>query len=494
MKKLNGYACVLILSLLCCTYASAQCKTTEAGMVGGYQSNLNSEIDAYGRIFMDADDPACSQNALYSLYDKITSTLSQPKGFQEWLDGYKVALAFAAAQRIGANGWASRDLDFKLQDVEARFVVVSDKPTMPDPTPCGNENLGSCMDSDSGAAAAYAWMAAYDYRRGRSASNNVSQATTYLHSSMADTCIVNVSTFYAYPYNGRVLCNGTVAELASGSAVTMSFNHLVEDIPYGFGLMTGVASAILGLNAAGVSYSWSESERTIANALFEEAERHVNSAGNFMTDCARPVKQADGTWGGAFDAACGDATLGYTPDVYALQRFYLSQFMTYPQVAGTTYRSAYPGGTFHLGPNDPAQSCGTEFCFSFGRYVTYQTIAYGWFVTPREYMPFNNYPPIGAFDLISPTGAAQGWACDNDKPTGRVVVDLYDEYGHKAQGFADLSSESAVNERCWGGTAHRFWIQLPSNMSGTNITAYALDYTWIGYTQLACNQQPRCSF
>jgi hypothetical protein len=493
MKKLNCYACVLTLSFLCCTYVSAQCRTTEPGMVGGYQSNLNNEIDAYGRIFFDADNPDCAQNALYALYDKITSTLSQPKGFQEWLDGYKVALAFAAAQRIGANGWASKDLDFKLQDVEGRFLVVSVKPTDP-PTPCGNENLGTCMDSDSGAAAAYAWMAAYEYRRGRDASGNVRQATAYLHSSMTDTCIVNLSTFYADPNYGRVLCNGTVEDLANGSAVTMSFNHLVQNVPYGFGLMTGVASAILGLNAADAGYNWPQSEITIANALFEEAERHVDSAGHFTNDCARPFKQSDGTWTGTFDAACGDATLGYTPDVYALQRFYINQFGTYPQVAGTTYRSAYPGGNFHLGSNDPAQSCGTDFCFSFGRYATYQMIAYDWIVSPREYMPFNNYPPIGYFDQVSSTGLAQGWACDNDKPTGRVVVDLYDEYGHKAQGFADSSSESAVNERCWGGTAHRFWIQLPSNMSGTNITAYALDYTWIGYTQLSCLQYPRCSF
>src|SRR5258706_2878837 len=201
LKTLSSHVCVVMLSLLCCTYASAQCRTGDAGMVGGYQSNLNVEIDAYGRIFQDADNPACAQNALYALYDKITSTLNQPKGFQEWLDGYKVALAFAAAQRIGANGWASKDLDDQLQNVEGRFVVVSDKPTVP-PTPCGNENLGTCMDSDSGGAAAYAWMAAYDYHRGRSANNNAQLASSYIHSAMMDTCIVNVSTF-----DGHTLCN-----------------------------------------------------------------------------------------------------------------------------------------------------------------------------------------------------------------------------------------------------------------------------------------------
>ena len=485
-KTLIRHVCVVMLSLLCCGYASAQCKTGDPAMVFGYQSNANAEIDAYGRIFLDADDPACAPGAMYSLTDKINSTLYQQKGYQEWLDGYKVALAFAAAQRLGANGWASMGLDQALQNVESRFMVVSDKPTVP-PTPCGNENLGTCMDSDSGAAAAYAWMAAYDYHRGRSPAYNAGLAASYIHASMMDNCIVNLSTF-----TGDTLCNGSVADLTSGAGMTISLNHGFEDIPYGFGLMTGIASAVLGLEAAGTGYNWQQSDITIAQALFAEAERHVDAQGRFTSDCARPWKGPDGKWTGAFDSPCADFT--YTPDIYALQRFYTKELGGYPQVAGTTYRSAYPGGVFHLGPNDPGQSCGTDFCLSFGRYATYQILAYYWVVLQPEYMPFNNYAPIGYFDQVSSSGLAQGWACDNDKPDGRVVIDLYDAYGHKASGYADSSSEPAVNQLCWGGTAHRFYIQLPPNMSGTNITAYALDYTWIGDTQLPCNQYPRCSF
>jgi hypothetical protein len=485
LKTSVSHVCVVLLSLLCCRLASAQCKTGDPAMEFGYTSSLEAEVDSYGRIFIDADDPACAPGAMYSLTGKINSTLNQPKGYQEWLDGYKVALAFAAAQRLGANGWASAGLDDALQNVEGRFVVVSEKPTVP-PTPCGNENLGTCMDSDSGAAAAFAWMAAYDYRRGRSTASHAALASSYIHSSLMDTCIVNLSTF-----NGQTLCNGSIADLTSGAGFTISLNHGFEDIPYGFGLMTGVASAVQGLEAAGTGYAWQQSDITMAKALFEEAEKHVDASGNFTHDCARPWKQ-NGTWTGAFDSPCAD--FGYTPDLYALQPFYVREFGSYPQVAGTTYRSAYPGGTYHLGPYDPGQSCGSDFCFSFGRFATYQVLAYNWVVSQPELMPFNYHAPIGYLDQVSSTGVAQGWACDNDKPTGRVVVDLYDQYWHKASGYADSSSESAVNQLCWGGTAHRFWIQLPPNMSGTNITAYALDYTWIGDTQLSCLQSPRCSF
>jgi hypothetical protein len=501
MKSRIVVVCVTLLFLASWTPAAfAQCKVNEPGMHTYFQSDLNKDLDDYGRILMDADNSSCAQNALYALYDKITDTLQYPNGYQQWLDGYKISLAFAAAERIGANGWASKDLDDKLQAIEGRFLVVSVKPTDP-PTVCGNDNLGTCMDSDTGAAAAYGWMAAYEYHRGRNAvsSSQASQAVTYLHKSLSpdDVCIHDP---YAAP--SSVLCNGTVAQLREGQnhtehpdAVTMGVNHGGEAIAYGFGLMTGVSTAILGLDQSGGPYfPWSADEATIARGLFEEAERHVDDYGNFKHDCASPVRQGNGIWAITFDRDCGDPPFNYTPDMYTLYRFYTDTGIGVPSVTGTSYRSLYPGGNFRLGPYDPEGSGCSSFCFSFGRYSFYQLLSSDWRVNRRDYMPFDNFDPIGYFDSISPSGLAQGWSCDNDKPTGRVVVDIYDDYGNKVQGFADQSSEQEVNQRCWGGTAHRFYIQLPSYMAGSNIHAYGLDYTWYGYTELACNQYPRCSF
>ncbi len=63
--------------------------------------------------------------------------------------------------------------------------------------------------------------------------------------------------------------------------------------------------------------------------------------------------------------------------------------------------------------------------FSYGRWETYAIQGYAWYVTNPTWMPGDAYNPKGWLDGISSSGVASGWACDQDMPTGRTLVDFY---------------------------------------------------------------------
>jgi hypothetical protein len=140
----------------------------------------------------------------------------------------------------------------------------------------------------------------------------------------------------------------------------------------------------------------------------------------------------------------------------------------------------------------------TSTHFGYGRLTTYRDMGGNWFPSGMvagavPNMPYDDHDPVdGWLDSISPSGLASGWTCDQDAPNNAIKVDLYagDNWTFAATGYANLSSEAAVNSLCWGGFAHRFQIQLPSWSQGQNIRAYGLDYTWYGFTELHCGQDP----
>ena len=480
--------------------------TTSYG--GDSLGGVSQDFNDYGRILYDADNPACAEAALYALNAKLLNSLQYPHAFRRWLDGYNVTLIFAAAHRLGANGWANRDLDNYLVDpgyqygggVAGRYSPTPDA-GFGEPSPCDHQ-INTCMDDYAGTASGYAWIAAYQYRRGRSADPFATNARAYIHSSMMEVCIHDPVAWASGPQFN--LCNGHVTELSTGPSVTMNFNHGQEMPSYGFGLMTSIASAVEGLEAAGQSYGWQVNEPQIAIALFEQIERHVSYNSSFTNDCPQPTYNLDGSWNLNTLVGCGGPD-NYHPNMYALNGFYRRQGFGVPQVPGTYYQSnLFWPGLFLLNPTS------NDF-FSFGRYDTYGDFGYTWVPGGIPFMPFNKYPPRGYLEQISPTGVAQGWACDQDMPNGNgdganggrgLPVNLYDAYGHLATGYANAGSESAINQLCvnpdlpgaGGGTAHRFWVQLPNTMRGSAITAYAIDYTWLASTQLTCLQYPQCSW
>ena len=240
-----------ILLALAAAPVSAQCNVHDAAFSDSFRGNLNLDFNDYGRIAEDARDPACAQAALYALSNKLDAHLSASGAFQGWLDGYLVALVFSAANHLGENGWASKDLHVLLDDVLDTYSLTRS---------CGGlETTDTCMDDDAGAAAAHAWIAAYMYRRQSGAgytNSEVEAHRTQSRQSIAsffdNVCIHHAARFA----NDRTtLCNGTVAELATGAAKTLSLNHGYQNIPYGFGLMTSIASAVHGLEVSGSGHS-----------------------------------------------------------------------------------------------------------------------------------------------------------------------------------------------------------------------------------------------
>jgi hypothetical protein len=470
-----AWIAALFLSLLSfgLSRQALACRVYDNGFSGQYRNDVNVDLNDFAAISVDADDPNCAEAALYALTAKVQDALDHyPNSFQNWLDGYNVALIFSATERLGANGWASLGLDTQLVRLENQYLPTKIKPY----GACDNEGLSTCMDVDMAAASAYAWMAAYDARRMRS-SNRAGQADAYLHTAMSDVCLFDYNVFINS--DRKTLCTGTTAGLAAGTAVAFPVNHGFENPNYGFGLMTSAASAIEGMDVAGHGFSWTTDERNIATALFAEIQRHV-SGGVYLSDCGKPERQPDGTWGGSYSAACNDDN--YDPKMYGLYNFYYNQGFTIPS-------NAYQSTTIDASKFDYTGTQAADYQFAFaglGRYWTYQTLGQTWVNSLPMMMPYNYYPPIGYLDQVTSTGVASGWSCDPDFSGGSNQVDLYDSSGHKVSLRPSNGSEAEVNSRCGGGSAHRFSVQLPPNMSGSQITAYGLDYTWIGHTQLPC--------
>ena len=497
--RLRLAASLLLLLSTGLSLPAFACRTGDLGFGSG------NDLNDYGAIMLDADDSNCAQNALYALTAKVQATLTDPNAFHGYLDGYLVAIMFASVQRLGANGWASKTLDDLLVQVEQRYLPTKVKPY----GMCGNDpQLSTCMDVDMAGAAAYAWMAGYEAHRMRDATFFTNQADSYLHTAMSDTCLFDLSAFMNS--GGRTLCGGSVYGLThdvagatvgvgSGTSVAMPLNHQIENPNYGFGLMTSAASAVKGMLLAGHDFQFTDDEKTIAGALFAEMQARVDQNGKYTSTCAAP-SLVNGVWTGSYSADCGDPSIGYHPGDYGLYDFYVNKGLPIPPA--TNYQSTAPNPALfdYLGQ----QVSDYVSFFGLGRYVTYVTLADTWVDQLPAMMPYNRNPPQGYLDGITSTGIAEGWACDADMPSGNgdgagggrgLPVDLYDsDWNLAAHAYGNQASETAVNTRCGGGTAHRFGIQLPAWTKGKAITAYGLDYTWLGFTQLPCLQSPQCSW
>lgn len=458
----------------------AGCKVGDAAFVRTFRDNVNLDLNDYGRILADSESPTCAEAASEALRDKVKSTMdTRPAVFTEWLQGANVALIFAAANRIGANGWATQALDTELRRVEAVHVAGRD-------LGCGKEGGNQCVDDYSVASSGFAWIAAYKHRRG--------DASTSVESFRQKSRVYLDSTFLAVCLHASegtpTLCNGSANITIGGTSKTLSLNHGQQMPSYGFGLMTSVATAVLGLEASGATYSFSTTNRAIARMLFEEMQRGVDAGPYpdvFRTNCVSPYRDAGGLWRlGPATFSCGGPD-GYQPQMYRLDAFY-NQYLGGIPSAGSYQSNDFYSGHFGLGSFDNG-------FYSFGRQQTYGKLGYEWVLTPRrEYLPFDAFNPIGYLDGVSAAGVASGWSCDKDVPTKAVRVDFYAGGTYAGTAIANGGSEPAVNSLCNGGTAHRYAFQLPSWTKGLDIAAYGLDYTWFGFLQLGCLQSPRCAW
>lgn len=397
------YLALLVLVLSWCTNSLA-CVTDDSVFSRYWVGNPRTSVSDYndlGRVHVDAEDPACAERAKDRLMEKLQSALAKtatPKPFTDIREGYHVALIFAAASRLGANGWATKDLDALLSgpavpNVKSQYVFTKD-------SDCADVN--TCMDEYAGAAAAFAWIAAYEYRRGRDASTYRSLAKQHLSATLSSVCIHDATVF---SINKTILCNGTPADLADGSAVTLSMNHAPDanqgpqQIPYGFGLMPNVASAIIGLETSGNGPVFTVDERRIAKALFDEARAHVSS-NSFLSNClwAERVSQYP-LWTLTPGQPCG-GPFQYQATMFRLDKLYQTYFGYAPS---TGYLSnTFSSSNFALYPT-------ANSFFSYGRYVGFYTHGYRWLSSRPEFIPFDRSDPIGFLEGINTNGIAGGW-------------------------------------------------------------------------------------
>jgi hypothetical protein len=145
---------------------------------------------------------------------------------------------------------------------------------------------------------------------------------------------------------------------------------------------------------------------------------------------------------------------GYHPNLYGLRAFYDTRLGGIP--SGTYDSNTFDSWKFRLEDQWSYLADGVTRVdkqhFSYGRFETYGMKAYAWFVGPRTFMPYDNYAPAGWVDGISPTGFAQGWACDRDATDKRVFVDFNDGSTRVARATANQYSGSMYAPWCGSGT------------------------------------------
>lgn len=494
-------AVTVALALFLAPQLHACATTGVTDFTTSYRGAPNDDLNDYGRIFEDADDPNCAQNAMYALTSKVRNHLdANSSTFTQWLDGYAVGIIYATALRLGEMGWASKELDQVLDEplpngpvaLSQRFVHFTGTPPS---GACNPETFNTCMDDHAGSALGFAWMAAYKAKRlNHNSSYDVDdkrdEAESHIRQAFASVCIRKTPLLED---RGSTVCDGTVTDLINSDAETLSVNGTMQIIHYGFGLMTSVLSAVQGWEqSGGGTFAFTTGEEAIAKGLYEEIARHADSYGNYPNaDCLR-LENGEIVGGARCD---GVNALGqnpsYLPNMYNLKGPYDHYFPGVIPSSGDYISNSFDPNLFEIAYNS---SAGEHF--GYARYTHYGQQGGSWIPNNAPDMPDDNYDPVGYFEGISASGLAQGWTCDQDTMDrqARVKVDFYvDGWTLAAEGWAESSSEYAINSIC-GGNAHRFWVQLPGWTQGKVVRVYGSDFTWYGNTELTCLQSPSCSW
>jgi hypothetical protein len=548
--------------------------TPQTGFQRTFRNDVNKDLADYGLIFEDAKRRDCSggsfspiNGAYKALLDKVTSTLNSgthtdPFGrvvgpYQGWLEGSQVTLIMSAALQIGGHGDMKSELDQKLRDVIASYTnnpvlygksprCGIDKPWYPGLDIHGWEGTGSdsCMDDYAVGASAYAWIAAYEYKAGRSYTTYRDLARTAIQQAFdtdqygafraGDSICVYNPDLGMPPITGRGPCNVTTsAQLSTALAGAeprgiYSLNRS-QNAVYGVGLMASISSAFIGLEEAGSQTSLSFDQNLIAMALLKEGQRKSDPDGTYFKGhlggsptCAR-FEIENGVVNQYNDQPCAD--YDQRPRAYAvnarpwrdgLESFYSRYVSGTPATTvvdlGTTQAAhqfnVFDSNLFYLNPDDHA-------IMNWGRRVTYGNLGFFWHTlatnsrdleqpppTGSDYRgrllaKLDDHNPIGYLDGIDANGVAYGWTCDRDLPNESNYVDFLVNGQAIVRARANFYSEPGITTECTAGSYHRFAAQLPSWTKGSPIYAYGLDRTWRGITLLPgwqCASNPACTW
>jgi hypothetical protein len=486
---------VHVVAILLLTAGAQQldaCETDSAGFSQYYRGGTTGDLNDWGAISMDSNVSDCAKKAHDRLLQKLRTTPDEY--FQRSLAGYSIALIFSAGVRLGSFGrfntatdpvYSTDTLAGQLDRVKNVYIEVSHAGG------CGDGFQGnSCMDDYAGEAAAWGWIAAFQLKRGDGdTGTTVTKAQARLTSFFNNVCMHKGTLDLAN------VCNATYTELANGQAEVFPYEHGFESVHYGFGLLTSVDHAIIGLEAAGSGYDLSDEEKTKARGLMSNIQSHVSngSTWNSPADCRKPTATGYDLVG------CWDfGPPGYDPRMYRLGHFFLAPAPGQPPWVSGHVGNA-PAGAYQSDGNCCASYPGWELSnfdseFGYGRYATYYDQAFTWYISRGDqysdrYMPFDNNPAKGYLDTVQDDGWAHGWACDPDAPNSFVKVDLYAngvKIPDAADQYATSESEAEVNSRCGGGTAHRWYSQVSPSYIGQTITAQARDYTFRPSVSLPC--------
>ena len=271
--------------------SSSECRS---GTLNLGESDPSIEFGQYGTLFFESGIPTCRQAAHDTLLRKLRLVLAQPphvdpllnkvvSPFGSWLAGSNLALALPAAMRLGGAGFLDAPLDAALRAAIAAYEFNLD------PT-CGLNDSNGCIDDYTQAAVAYAWIAAYEQKSGRTsaAGQSAVQARNLIGRALSlDIHMCKVAGDDTLPSLCRGL-PGIEEGLESGYHHLISFNHGFEDVAYGVGLITSISSAAIALEEAGSPYVAAPNEIMVARALFREGQRAALPDGSqFRTNCYR---------------------------------------------------------------------------------------------------------------------------------------------------------------------------------------------------------------
>lgn len=538
------------------------------GFWPGWENNGDKDLFDYALILEDAKKRDCSLYAKEALKTKIQQTNLYAIGrththvgtytglgpYQDWLEGAQVAFASAAALAIGGNGDMTSELDAAVQEMITNFN------TRPASTPtyyryglntnCGvgakwKGNLGdsdTCMDDHVIGALGHAWAAAYQNKRGNTASRdaNITKAQNAINDALSLTEAHNNDSICLHDPQGTMSATGrgpcnvtnpndisTVLTRATNPGYVFALNR-GENQVYGFGLIASLSGAAIGLEEAGSPLSLTSNQKLIIQALLDEAQRKSQPTyGDYF----------NGELGGTGNCALWDVdgsgnvvnpNNGKCADTWHRPRMYSLVGPANSSIAPNTFFSIYlPGVSAKTNIYDPTTGQTVYNAFQFNRFdfndfkidyndttvrphwaraIGYGNFGYYWLnkvydpnpeyypptageLRPRLSATYDDHDPIGYIDSIDTNGVALGWTCDQDVPTKQTWVDFYRDNvpgvgTYLGQARANLSSESAINNWCGGGTAHRFSMQLPSSAKGHYIYPYGLDGTWRGYLLL----------
>lgn len=396
----------LALAVLCCaSNAFAQCRSSQGNTtrdVTYYKQDLNGDLADYGTMFEEAAPwSGCTQAAADALYKKLYTTfhpetlgfnswstglydaqvnLTLHAPFQRWLSGGDIALIHATALRLANVGKLTKPLD----DLIHQITYVRNKDYY-----CGwdnfwNKDQNSCMDDYSVGAMGYAWLAAY--RAKRNVGDDVSTPETAARTDVGyalstdhySICAWNGST-YVSPAPASP-CTGTIDDILNHGYIPISF-HTGDSIPYGFGLLTSVASASVGIKVADPNSTTpflDSTQQAVVQKLYTHSIPHTTYNGStnpatftWNSDCSAFSKDGSGAMVVTPTNGCGANTP--SPKMFPLDAF-INAYA--PPVASSEPKFDIFDSTLFCDGTD-------SYCsfFSAARRAVYGQMAHDWVVS-----------------------------------------------------------------------------------------------------------------